>query len=87
MNILELIGDSEQCDVKVTVKPCRHNFSSGIARQQQSRKQKPLQQTKLPERSKLPAARHDNVALDDFTTPWIHLHSKTSPNDGQLSDS
>ena len=41
MNILELIGDSEQCGVKVTVKPCLHIFSSGIARQQQSSKEAP----------------------------------------------
>lgn len=81
MNILELIGDSEQCGVKVTVKPCLHAFSSGIARPTAAtiEQRSSLQQTKLPERSKLPATRHDNVALNDFTTPWIHLHSKTSP--------
>ncbi len=50
-----------------------------------NKEKKPLQQTKLPELSKLPATRHYNVALDNFTTAWIHLH-KTSPNDGQLSD-
>lgn len=69
--------------------PLKHVFTIFLQELQGSnnRAKKPIQQTKLPGLFKLPATRHDDVALNDFTTPWIHLHSKTSPNDGQLSDS